>query len=315
MTVGRTAAAGSKIPALGYRVAPFAVLHLVHNNKTARKYGSNITPYQKNAKPGLAISQALFICPYNAAGCNFTPAPPTLNIHCMGLDTVDIVLTIEKRLGIALPNHQLEKVITVGDLQNVVWRNITIKEGAKCKSQIVFHRLRKHIISTTCLDKPDFTTGISLNNILPLRRRKLHYAAMQENIQLQLPGLTLTKRWSSFLSAFSIATIFGGLAMSLILINFFNFSKWYLLITGGGMALTHIMSMLLSGKRTNINQDMVSDFIRMVVAINYAVLIMETGTNRKEIDYVVTQVIADVSGIEVQEILPFHKIGDDLGID
>jgi hypothetical protein len=233
----------------------------------------------------------------------------------MGLDTVDIVINIEKRLGIKLPVIELEKVITVGDLQQVVWQNITIKEGRRCKSQMVFHKLRSHVVTTTELKRADFTTGVSLNNILPLHKRKLAYAALQSDTQLQLPELVLTPRLDSFLSTFGVATIFGGLAISIILINFFNFSKWYLLLPAVGIALTLILSRLLDIKRINIAQPTIGDFVKTTVAINYAALVKETGTNRKEIDYVVTQVISDISGIEIHEITPPQKIGDDLGID
>ena len=112
-----------------------------------------------------------------------------------------------------------------------------------------------------------------------------------------------------------LTTIVGGLAVALVLINFFTYSKWSLLIPCSGIALSYILSIILTVKRTFIEQPTVRDFVNQTVAINFASLISQTGTNRKEIEQLINQVISDISGVGIPEITPGKKIGDDLGID
>jgi acyl carrier protein len=46
----------------------------------------------------------------------------------MGLDTLEFVLDVERELGLSLPDQEIEKVATVGQLADLVWRCI---EGGK----------------------------------------------------------------------------------------------------------------------------------------------------------------------------------------
>lgn len=39
----------------------------------------------------------------------------------MGLDTVELLYTVEKYFGISIPDQQAETMTTVGDFQRVVW--------------------------------------------------------------------------------------------------------------------------------------------------------------------------------------------------
>lgn len=39
----------------------------------------------------------------------------------MGLDTVDLLYTIEKHFGISIPDQVAETILTVGDYQRMVW--------------------------------------------------------------------------------------------------------------------------------------------------------------------------------------------------
>lgn len=233
----------------------------------------------------------------------------------MGLDTVDIVITIEKKLGITLPNNELEKVVTVGDLHNIVLKNLTIKDGAKCKSQMVFYRLRRHLATTTDLSGQHFTTGSSLNNIFPKHQRRLAYAAIKQDVKLQLPSLALAPRWEAFLFNLALVTIGGGFAAAFVLVNFFSYSKWSLLLPCVGIALHYIVSAILNVKKTFIEQPTVREFVNETVALNYVMVASQTGPNKKEVEQLVNQIIADISGVDMHEITPSKKIGDDLGID
>jgi hypothetical protein len=42
----------------------------------------------------------------------------------MGLDTLEFVLDVERELGLSLPDAEIEKVATVGQLADLVWKCI-----------------------------------------------------------------------------------------------------------------------------------------------------------------------------------------------
>ena len=42
----------------------------------------------------------------------------------MGLDTVDLLITVEKHFGISIPDQEAETITTVGDYYRVVWEHM-----------------------------------------------------------------------------------------------------------------------------------------------------------------------------------------------
>ena len=42
----------------------------------------------------------------------------------MGLDTVELVIQIEKAFSIAIPDHEAEKIVTIGDMHDFVMQAI-----------------------------------------------------------------------------------------------------------------------------------------------------------------------------------------------
>ena len=60
---------------------------------------------------------------------------------------------------------------------------------------------------------------------------------------------------------------------------------------------------------------MVKDYTNRVLTMNYAVLAKDIGTNRREVEPVINQIISDKMGLELEEIATEKKFGDDLGVD
>jgi hypothetical protein len=233
----------------------------------------------------------------------------------MGLDSVEILMKVEKTFGIIIPDREAEKIITVGDFHDSVWRHLEGKYSEKCKSQNIFYKLRQSFTDVFNFPKPNFTLDSSLNEIFPQENRRQVYSKFADANNLQLPDLTLTKGWAACLNIVAILLIIGGLGLSIILINFLGYSKWTLLFPLIGIVLTYLISEILNPKRTVIRPLLVQDFTKEVLAINYTNLAKENGTNRKEVEYVVNHIIADMAGLELEEVIPEKRIGDDLGID
>jgi hypothetical protein len=86
----------------------------------------------------------------------------------MGLDSVEIVLEVENAFGIAIPDREAEKIFTVGDFHNIVWKYVKDRKDVHCKSQNVFYRIRTALSEITNIDKKQIRTDVSLTDLIQL---------------------------------------------------------------------------------------------------------------------------------------------------
>lgn len=233
----------------------------------------------------------------------------------MGLDSIEILMKVEKTFGIEVPDKDAEKIFTIGDFHDAVWKQPAVKHSNKCKSQVLFYKLRQSSHETFNFPKRDFKTDTPLNDIFPKDNRRQLYLDFAQCNNLEFPVLALEKPWSMALSYFGIITILGGLMLSLILINFFAYTNWTLIIPLAGIAFTEVFSRLLVNKRTVIIPQIMHDFIEKVLTLNYATLTIKNGSNKKEVASVINYIISDMTGLDMAEITTEKKIGDDLGIN
>jgi hypothetical protein len=61
----------------------------------------------------------------------------------MGMDTIEILMKVEDTFDIKIPDREAEKILTVGDFHDVVWRQLYSKSSERCKSQSLFYKLRQ----------------------------------------------------------------------------------------------------------------------------------------------------------------------------
>lgn len=233
----------------------------------------------------------------------------------MGLDSVEIVVKIEETFGINIPDKEAEQIITVGDLHNAVWRHLEGRYSDRCKSQSIFYTLRQSFYDTFNYPKKDFRLESSPENIFPKENRRQIYFDFARNNNLTLPELELTKPLQKFFLLIGSVLIIGALVASLILINFFNYSKWVLLIVAVAIVLTIIISAMLNPQRVLIETPSIREFTLATLKLNYAALSKQSDVNRKEMELVINHIIYDYSGVKLHEITPEKKICDDLGVD
>src|SRR2546423_12908227 len=118
----------------------------------------------------------------------------------MGLDSIEILMKVEKTFGINIPDKEAEKIITVSDFHNSVWRHLEGKYSDKCKSQIIFYKLRQSFVEILKFPKNEFKLDTSVNNIFRTENRRQTYFSFASTTNLKLPDLILTKFWATFLN-------------------------------------------------------------------------------------------------------------------
>ena len=233
----------------------------------------------------------------------------------MGMDSIEILMKVEESFGIKIPDREAEQILTVGDFHDAVWRQLPGKYSDRCKSQTLFYKLRKLISETFNLSKQQFLLHTCPNEVFPQQNRRKIYFAFARATNLVLPTLILNRRSRMCLNTFGVVTILGGLAVAVILINFFDYPKWILLMPVAGIGLTILLSNMMEPNRTVIDAPDIRSFTEKTLALNYAVLATEQGTNRREMEMVINHIIADMVGLDLQDLTPGKKIADDLGID
>jgi acyl carrier protein len=233
----------------------------------------------------------------------------------MGLDSVEILIEVETAFGIKIPDSEAEKIITVGDFHNSVWRHLEGRHIEKCHSQALFYRLRSSLASKKDIDHSQITLKTSPNSLWPLDNRRREYDQFQQDLCLSLPDLILPNPWSDFLLWTSILLVVGSLITEFILINFFDFSAWIWLYTLLAILLIVAISELLNPLRTRVAQTDMREFTMQILKENYKAIAKDTGTNRREMEAVINQIIADKVGLDLIEIEPGKRIADDLGVD
>ena len=233
----------------------------------------------------------------------------------MGLDSIEILVEVEKAFEIKIPDQEAEKIITVGNFHDVVWLHVNHRQSNKCKSQGLFYKLRQSLVEVFHIPKESLKPDTSLNDIFPQEDRRKYWRKLSLANGLDFPNLVLPPHYSTFLSSIGLITIGGGLAISLILMLFFDFTKWTLLIPLAGISITYFISKLLNSRRTEFTQENISDLTNKILVLNYNTLNRGGEVNRKEVELIVSNIIADNSGLELDEVTPDKKICDDLGIN
>lgn len=233
----------------------------------------------------------------------------------MGLDSVEILVNVENAFGITISNYEAEKIATVGDIHNIVWRTLQGRQSMRCRSQQIFYKLRYTLSTKFNLPKGAIELDASMNNIFPKTKRRLLYRELEEVLQLKLPPLVLPSVWMNILIITGVLLIAGTLIVSLVLVYRLNYTRWLMLLPVPGILVTKFFSNILDPVRTVFEPASLKEFTQKVLTLNYSTLMQETGANQKEVELVIDHIIADIAGVEVHEVTPEKHLGYDLGID
>ena len=91
----------------------------------------------------------------------------------MGMDIVDMVLDVEERFGISLPDVECQNVATVEGLHQLVLSKLDKADQMKCLTSATFYRIRKVIAETIEADKRTLRPDTALQEMLPIEKRSL----------------------------------------------------------------------------------------------------------------------------------------------
>ena len=233
----------------------------------------------------------------------------------MGLDSVELLVAIEETFDIEFSDSEAEKIYTVGDFYNGVWSKIKQKESNKCKSAMLFYKLRSFLQERYGIARQDLKLNTDLDTIIPKGKRKAEWQSIQQEFEFKLPELVLPIWLNQSLFYFGIITVLGGLIIALLAINLWGASYNWWFIPVCGFTLTMLLSQIFRPFKTSIKEKDIKEFVETVLTLNYRQISSTLGTNRQEMEKVMSIIIQDRTGVEFSEIKPEASITNDLGLD
>ena len=197
----------------------------------------------------------------------------------MGLDSVVLLMDIEKHFDISISDQEAENIYTVQDFADCVYKHMTIKASDKCFSQILFYRLRNMLVDILDIDKNRIKLDSRLDELIPSDNKEQIWGKIVSDLNLRAPELNnnynkFTRKESRFL--------------------FITYSK----------------------RSLSLEKTTMKDLINWLLALNHEKLLpIERICSRSDIERIVIGIVHQSCGIPINEIELGQSITYDLGID
>lgn len=129
----------------------------------------------------------------------------------MGLDTVELVMSVEERFGISISDPVAERVMSVGDLFVLVCQLTGAQASIVCPSAAGFRALRRDM-PMVGRHRP----GQSIDTAVPRRHRREIWDRLEAKHGKSLPKLTWRRHWAYALGLALLAAVTGFLCMAAV---------------------------------------------------------------------------------------------------
>lgn len=198
----------------------------------------------------------------------------------MGLDSVALVVDVEKHFDISIPNKEAERIYTVQDFADCVFNKVTVNPSQKCKSQILFYRFRTHFIDKLKSERNSFVPETKLKSLVPLNKLEKTWSDIEKEFNLRLPTLST--------------------------IDFYPTKE----------KENKIFGLKFWTRKTAVTEGTIGDLVNWTLSLNHERLMNTKNLcGIADIERIVIGIISESVGIPVDEIKLGHSITDDLGVD
>lgn len=233
----------------------------------------------------------------------------------MGLDSVELIMEVEKAFDIRIPDPEAEKILTVGDLYETVWKYIKHDADGRCTSQMLFYVIRRKMVESFGLARNNITLDAVPDQLFESAQKRLIYTKVSQEMQLEFPALVLRKPWNDILGWTAFGLILLNLGVNVYLVNVKDYSSWLFMSTLFLMFVLAKVSHYFDPLCTRVPHENMRSFTQDVLKLNYAKFKGENGITRKEMEQVLKLIIVDKLGVDPVEVSPEKSFTDDLGVD
>jgi acyl carrier protein len=197
----------------------------------------------------------------------------------MGLDTIELVFSIEKHFDISITNQDAEKIFTVQDFADLVFTKVTRNPTEKCRSQMLFYKFRNYFVDRLGMPRNEITPAARIKDIIGVNAQGI-WTELERHLNVKLPELSILDSQPTKEKE----------------VRNFGFRLW-----------TKKAPMLIAT---------LGDLVSWTLAMNYDKLIDARRIfNKEDVERTILGIVSESSGIPVDEIKMWHSITDDLGMD
>jgi hypothetical protein len=197
----------------------------------------------------------------------------------MGLDSVELIIRVEGHFDIAIPDKEAAQIETVQELADCAYAKVLADPTPKCRSQILFYKLRSYFVDNGGWKKNDLPPDIKVSDLIT-KDLKETWADIERYLELDLPELSELD--------FDPEREKG----------------------------VKIFGVKLGTKKSPVTIGTLGDLVHWALAKNHEKLIDPLRLfNKSDVEKIVIGIVSESSGIPVNEIKLEHRICYDLGID
>jgi hypothetical protein len=234
----------------------------------------------------------------------------------MGLDSVELLVEVEKKFNITIPDIEAEAIVTVGDFYETILKKIPLEKrrnriNTKCKTQKVFYDLRNILSAQFDAPKDKYSPRIRLKEIFSTDTIRKNWFRTEADLGLKLPRLLKPKRIQKLIHLVCILLLIVWILN--MLINDMN-ALWLapLIIL---LPAYYFLAEKIFDRYSTIPQfDSIRELVYGIVSLNYDKLLLDDA-NEKEIYWKLKGIISETMSIPLSEINYGARISQDLGIE
>ena len=218
----------------------------------------------------------------------------------MGLEAVEIVMAVEEKFGISIPDEDAEKFATPGDMTDYIFGKVQHADLTTCLSQRAFHLLRQAWMTKFSTPRKEFSLGTRIEDVVPHENRRILWADLGRGIgATSWPSLERPRSLVAGLVILTTVTFVGIYIGTARLLGFGSDVPILLGLTGG-IAIAWTAAVTTRPFRTAIPSRFghIKDLVEYMVARNTQLVKTDSKKwTREEVWCAVREIVIEVTGI------------------
>ncbi|BDD05289.1 hypothetical protein [Aureibacter tunicatorum] len=203
----------------------------------------------------------------------------------MGLDSIELLMSVEDKFGIRFSKEEAERIITVRNFANETFQKLSVADHHTSVQQIVFYRLRKAFIQIGN-DKKMVEPNSLVSHLLSKENLESDWNQIEKLTEFKLPQLN---NWD-----FNDEEVKGK-----------EYKVW---------GITYYTDISLFPQP--VSRVTIKKLVDWVISLNYAQLINpQEITSEYEVQRIIVGLLDELCGVDVNAQKLDHEIVKDFGIE
>ena len=197
----------------------------------------------------------------------------------MGLDSVELLVNIEKYFDISIPDPEAAKISTLQDFANCVYQKVKINPTEVCKSRVLFYKLKIYFHTQFGISEQAIYPEQRISELIATSNLHNVWRSIEQDFNLRLPELAS-----------------------------FNLNPEKVNVK--------ILGVTIFRKRKTLTSGTMRDLVQWILALNHEKFInVNNLCSKHDIESIIIEIVSESVGIPVNELRLEQSIIHDLGID